>query len=108
MRRSLSIWVLVIAIVGFSWAAFATSTQAQSDAATPATGDSASPTPSDTIWFVIIPEGKANGDYFDVELDPGESATLNGTFGNGSEIPVEAVVYVADAYSGHEWRLRPE
>lgn len=59
----------------------------------------ATATTSETIWFVIAPDGKANGEYFEVDLNPGESAELTGWFGNGSKIPVEAIVYAADARS---------
>jgi hypothetical protein len=55
--------------------------------------------PDETIWFVIAPEGKANGDYFDVTIEAGESVTVQGEFGNGSEIPVEAILYAADVVS---------
>lgn len=73
---------------------------AAQDTATPAA--SASPgaaNPAEKIWFVIAPEGKANGDYFDIKLDAGKSATLKGTIGNGSAIPVKAIMYAADAHS---------
>lgn len=96
MRRFASVWILVLA--GFLPIILAPTVRAQSDAATPPAA--ASPAASDTIWFVIVPEGKSNGDYFDVELDPGESATLNVTLGNGSDIPVKTLVYAADAVSG--------
>jgi hypothetical protein len=101
MRLFARVWIVVFALAGLLTPTFASSTQAQSDAATPPAADvSASPTPSDTIWFVIAPEGKANGDFFDVKLDAGESATLKVTLGNGSAIPVQALVYAADAVSG--------
>ena len=63
------------------------------------TGDSspvAGEDQDETIWFVIAPAGKSNGDYFDVEIAPGGSATLSGVFGNGSEVPVEARMYAAN------------
>ena len=73
----------------------AASTLAQStdaDASTPAT-----PEVSDTVWFVLAPEGKSNGDYFDIHLDAGERTTVRATIGNGSTVPVTAVMYAADA-----------
>jgi hypothetical protein len=76
-----------------SWFGAAVSAQ-ESGSATP---DAASEPPA--IWFVIAPEGGANGDYFDVPLEAGQSATVTGTFGNGSTIPVTALIYAADAYS---------
>ena len=48
---------------------------------------------------MIIPEGKSNGSYFEIELEPGAHGSLTGTFGNGSAVPVEAVIYAADAIS---------
>jgi len=65
-----------------------------------AADDPATPAASDTVWFVIAPDGKGNGDFFDVTLAAGEQATMRGTLGNGSAIPVKAIIYAADAYSG--------
>lgn len=73
---------------------------AAQDTATP--GAAASPeaaNPADRVWFVIAPEGKSNGDYFDVKLDAGKSVTLKATIGNGSAIPVKAIMYAANAHS---------
>jgi hypothetical protein len=70
------------------------------DSGTPAPLGSPDATPDQTVMFVIAPEGKSNGDFFSVELNPGETATLSGLIGNGSEIPVTATMYAADAYSG--------
>ena len=102
MRRLNVIWIFALAFAGIVGSAALTEVHAQSDdEATPSiSGTPASPTASDTVWFVIIPEGKTNGEYFDVTLKPGESATLSATIGNGSEIPVKAMMYAADAYSG--------
>jgi methionine-rich copper-binding protein CopC len=69
------------------------------DSSTPAAA-SGTPAVSDTVWFVIAPEGKSNGDYFDIELNPGESTSVKATIGNGSAIPVKALIYAADANSG--------
>lgn len=55
--------------------------------------------PDETIWFIIAPDGKSNGDFFSVELEAGGEATLKGYFGNGSEIPVETLFYAADVVS---------
>jgi len=74
--------------------------QSTTDSGTPASGTPEAGTQQDTIWFVIAPDGKSNGDYFDVELKAGESAMLSGVIGNGSDIPVNAIIYAADAYSG--------
>lgn len=63
-----------------------------SSSSTPATDEGV----DETIWFIIAPEGKGNAEIFEVELAPGEAATLSGVFGNGSEIPVDAVMYKAD------------
>lgn len=59
----------------------------------------ATATPEPTIWFFLGPKGKSNGDYFDITLAAGKSATLTVTAGNGSAIPVKAVIYAADVYS---------
>jgi hypothetical protein len=48
---------------------------------------------------VLGPKGQGNGDYFDIELEAGETTTLTATVGNGSAIPVEVIIYAADAYS---------
>ena len=74
--------------------------QSASDAGTPESGTPEAGNPEQKVWFVIAPDGKSNGDYFDVELKPGESATLSGVIGNGSDIPVDTIIYAADAYSG--------
>jgi hypothetical protein len=66
-----------------------------SNSSTPTADDG----PDETIWFVIAPEGKSNGDFFSVELEAGSQATLKGDFGNGSEIPVESLLYAADVVS---------
>jgi hypothetical protein len=72
--------------------------QAAQGTATPAASPEAA-NPANKVWFVIAPAGKANGDYFDVKLDAGKSATVNATIGNGSAIPVKAILYAADAHS---------
>lgn len=89
--------LLAIGLIGRPLAGIAQSTP---DAGTPASGTPGAESQQDTIWFVIAPDGKSNGDYFDVELNAGESATLSGVIGNGSDIPVNAIIYAADAYSG--------
>ena len=55
--------------------------------------------PDETVWFVIMPEGKGNGEFFEIVAEPGESVTVRGTFGNGSAIPVKANLYAADVVS---------
>jgi len=45
---------------------------------------------------MIIPEGKSNGEFFDIELEAGASTVVKGVFGNGSAVPVQAVLYAAD------------
>src|SRR4051794_26694732 len=102
MRRLATVWIFAIAFAGIVGSATLTEVHAQSnEVATPSIlATPATPKASDTIWFVIIPDGKSNGEYFDVTLKPGESATLSATIGNGSEISVKAMMYAADANSG--------
>ena len=85
--------LLAFLVASIAFLSFNQSFAQNSDDGTPAAGA----TPDSTIWFVIAPEGKHNGDYFDVTLSPGESISLSGRFGNGSEIPVQAVLYAANA-----------
>jgi hypothetical protein len=94
--------ILMIAIIAALGLSSGLSVFAQtSDTATPsASGTPESTTPSDKIWFILTPKGEVNGSFFDVKASPGESVTVSATIGNGSEIPVTAIMYAADAYSG--------
>ena len=100
MLRKLSCWLLLLALIeSFLFAGRSDSLAQTSDASTPTSAPSPTPTPSQTIWFIFSQKGKANGAYFDVQLDAGESTTLTATIGNGSDIPVKAIIYAADAFT---------
>jgi hypothetical protein len=86
---------VIVALIAACLSILPATASAQTDGtATPATTEEAP-----TIWFVLGPEGEANGAYFDIRLDAGESATVTATIGNGSSIPVKTLIYSADAYS---------
>lgn len=73
---------------------------AAAQTAAPTPDASASPEVDDTIWFFLAPEGKSNGGFFELEMEPGDSQVLRVEIGNGSTIPVRAIIYAADVYSG--------
>jgi hypothetical protein len=75
-----------------------TDAYAQTD--NPATPPAVEGTPTaEPIWFILAPEGEANGNPFIVEIDAGESMTLTLEVGNGSSTPVSAMIYAADVFS---------
>jgi hypothetical protein len=99
LRRFLYL-LSILAFLGASLAPLTRGVGVQAAAApTPSATADATPEPSDTIWFILSPKGKENGDYFDVTLEAGKTATLTATIGNGSSVPVKAITYAADAYS---------
>jgi hypothetical protein len=69
---------------------------AQSNASptAPATADD-----EPVIWFVLGPKGQGNGTIFDIKAEPGQTIKLTASIGNGSSIPVKAIIYAADVYS---------
>lgn len=98
LRRTIATAVLLITLLVATWHPVAQA--AAQENTSPSASPTAAANPADNVWFVIAPSGKENGDYFDVTLDAGKQATLKGTIGNGSAIPVKAILYAADAHSG--------
>jgi hypothetical protein len=94
-REQLSLFRTLLLLFALSLAFPFTLHAQETGSSTPVANDG----PDETIWFLIAPEGKSNGDFFSVELEAGAEATLTGAFGNGSEIPVEALIYAADVVS---------
>ena len=90
----------VLALICLSCVNGSVTAQSTDEGTPQASGTPDATGPNETVWFVIAPEGKGNGDYFDIHLGAGESATVSATIGNGSEIPVNAIIYAANAYSG--------
>ncbi|MGB3329577.1 MAG: DUF916 domain-containing protein, partial [Thermomicrobiales bacterium] len=98
MRVRVGLMLAIALMLALASPALNVAAQDQSTATPAASPDAANP--ADTVWFVIAPDGKSNGDYFDVKLAAGASTTVKATIGNGSAIPVRAIIYAADAHTG--------
>lgn len=70
---------------------------ASAQGATPATPAGPEQPQGPVILFETA--GDAEGGFFDVELEPGEKATLTVAMGNAGAMDFDAVVYAADAYT---------
>ena len=94
-RSGMRTLAMTIAMCVALFAAMLAPAAAQDAPATPEGTPEAPPPPS----FIIAPAGDADGSYFDIEMNAGETRELTVLLGNGGEQNVVARVYAADAYS---------